>query len=203
MKNKNTILILFLVLISFKGYSSEELGIMPYIGMSRTSTSVELMGEKETVTGYEIGGEYKYFEDDALKLGARLGLRNVNADASNIFASYEVQMNVLTIGQTVAYDFDLGGNVLSPFATVDLGFGMAKANGSILGEEFESDSKSLPYAAVSMGARYKIGQYVPFIQGGYQYAKVDDIGFSAFDDSTSGEVDYSGTYLTVGLGVLF
>jgi hypothetical protein len=190
MKTKNTLILLFLMFISVASYGQEDLGIMPYVGMSRTSTSMELLGEKETVTGYEIGGEYLYYEADALKVAARLGLRNINADATNLFATYEVQTNVVSIGQSVAYDFDMGEGVLSPFATFDLGMGMAKSNGNIFGEEFESETKSHLYMAGSVGARYKMGKYVPFLQGGYQSAKIEDL-------------DFSGTYVTAGLGVLF
>ena len=110
MNRKNILVVLFLMFISIKGFSKEEHGLMPYMGLSRTNSEVELLGENENVTGYEIGGEYQYFEKDALKLSARLGLRNINADATNLFANYEVGMNVLTVGQTVAYDMDLAGN---------------------------------------------------------------------------------------------
>lgn len=203
MNNKNIIVVLFLMFITVSGFANEELNLMPYFGLSRTSNQVEILGEEETVTGYEIGGEYQFYEDDALKIGGRVGLRNINADSTNLFASYEVQLNILTVGASVAYDMDVAGNVLSPFATVDVGMGLAKANGSFLGEDFESDSKSHPYASVAMGARYKVGKYVPFVQGGYQMAKVDDLGFAAFDNTDVTEVDYSGAYVTVGLGVLF
>lgn len=187
---KNSLILLFLMFVSVYSYGEEDLGLMPYVGMSRTSTSMEILGEKETVTGYEIGAEYKFYEADALKVGARLGLRNINADATNLFASFEVQTNVISVGQSVAYDFDMGEGVLSPFATFDLGVGMAKSNGNIFGEEFESETKSHLYLAGSLGARYKVGKYVPFLQAGYQSAKVEDL-------------DFSGTYVTAGLGILF
>jgi hypothetical protein len=112
-------------------------------------------------------------------------------------------MNVLTIGQSISYEYELGENILTPFAALDIGAGLSKASVDILGESAESESKFLPYASFSLGARYEIGQYVPFITGGYQYAVVANLGFAAFDSSQSNEVDFSGTFITVGLGMLF
>jgi len=210
MIKKNCVLAFVLTVLSFDSSAinlsemeGESLGVMPYIGLSRTGAEVEIMGERESVTGYEVGVEYQWLPDKTLKTGSRIGLKNINADASNLFARYEVEMNILTIGQSVSYDFDLDGSVLRPFASVDVGFGLAKASGDVFGESFESDSSSLPYASASIGARYLVGKYVPFIQGGYQYAKVSDMGFQAFDTGVDGSADYSGTYVTVGLGMIF
>lgn len=200
MKLKYLFVITFLI-FSIETTKAQDLGLMPYIGLSRTATSVDMIGEKETVTGYELGAEYQWIEEDSLKSASRLGLKNVNADTGNIFSSYEIEMNVLTIGQSVSYDYDLGGNILRPFAAVDLGGGLAKAKIDVLGEHAESDSKFVPYASIQTGARYIIDRYAPFVVVGYQYAKVDDVGFD--DLSAGGEVDFSGAYVTVGLGMFF
>lgn len=201
---KNTLIILLLALFSLGSFAVEnDLGLMPYLGISRTGTSVDMLGEKETVTGYEVGVEYKWDTDTEFKTSSRLGLRNINADTGNFLASYEVEMNILTIGQAISYDIDLGEHTLRPFAALDIGVGLSSANVDVLGEVSESDDKFLPFASLSAGARYEIGKYVPFITGGYQYAVVDDLGFQAFDTSTSNEVDFSGAFVTVGLGMLF
>ncbi len=183
--------------------SSRKIGLMPYIGFSRSTTQVEMLNEKENVTGYEVGAEYEWFQNKRLKSGSRLGLKNINADATSLFGTYEVEMNILTIGQSVSYDFDLGGHILRPFSTIDFGVGLAKSSWEGMGDSVESDSKALPYASVTAGLRYVMGDYIPFIQGGYQTAKLDDLGFAAFDNSSSTEVDYSGSFLTIGLGMVF
>lgn len=202
MKTKYLYIILFMI-FSVQTGLAQDLGLMPYIGLSRTSTEVDMLGEQETVTGYEVGAEYQWIEADAIKSASRLGLKNINADTGNFIASYEVEMNILTIGQSVSYDIDLAGNVFRPFAAVDVGAGLAKANVDILGEHAESDDKFMPYASAQMGARYIVNRFVPFIVGGYQYAKVDGVGFSGLASESSGTVDFSGAYFTVGLGMLF
>ena len=213
-KNKNIVILILMMAFtvctraqssdsSSTTTSSIKMGLMPYIGFSRSTTQVEMLSEKENVTGYEVGAEYEWFKEKRFKSGTRLGLKNINADATSLFGTYEVEMNILTIGQSLSYDLDLGGHTIRPFTTVDFGVGLAKSSWEGMGDSVESDSKALPYAAVTAGIRYVIGDYIPFIQGGYQTAKLDDIGFAAFDNSTSTEVDYSGSFLTIGLGMVF
>lgn len=203
MKRKNTLVLIFLVFLSINICASEKLGLMPFLGLSRTSSSVEMLGEKEAITGYEAGVEYQWQTEGEIKTASRLGLKNINADSGNFLASYEVEMNILTIGQSISYEYGIGENILKPFAAVDIGAGLSKASINLLGESSESDDKFLPFASFSTGARFEIGQYVPFVTAGYQYAVVDDLGFAAFDSSSSNEVDFSGTFITVGLGMLF
>lgn len=202
MKIKHIFLTFFLVL-SIKTSFAQDLGLMPFIGLSRTSAEVDLLGEQETVTGYEVGAEYQWIEADEIKSASRIGLKNINADTGNFLASYEVEMNILTIGQSVSYDFDVAGSVLRPFAAVDVGGGLAKANLDVLGEHAESEDKFMPYASAQIGARYLVNRFVPFIVGGYQYAKVDDVSFGGLGSENAGTVDFSGAYFTVGLGMIF
>jgi len=203
MIQSNSIVLIFLALLSFQCFADEKIGLMPYLGISRTGTSVDMLGEKETVTGYEAGVEYEWGLEGAFNTSSRLGLRNINADTGNFLASYEVEMNVLTIGQSVSYDYELGDNILRPFAAVDLGVGLSKAKVDFLGEVAESEEKALPFGGLSAGLRYEVGKYVPYVVGGYQYAVVKDLGLSAFDSTQSSEVDFSGAFITVGLGMIF
>lgn len=183
--------------------SETKLGLMPYAALTRTNSSAEIAGEEETATGYEIGVEYEWLKEGLWKSGSRLTLKNLNTDAGAIgMFSYEMEMNILSIGQSVTYDVDLGGNILRPFATIDVGVGMAKTSADFFGETYESDSETLPYANLSLGARYLVGNFVPFVTAGYQYAKAD---IEQVSDSFSAatEIDYSGTYFSVGVGMLF
>ena len=202
MKTKSILIVLFLVLSVQQGFA-QDLGLMPFVGLSRTSTAVDMLGENETVTGYEVGAEYQWIEADEIKSASRIGLKNINADTGNFLASYEIEMNILTIGQSVSYDFDVAGNVLRPFAALDIGAGLAKANVDVLGEHAESDHKFMPYASAQVGARYVVNRFVPFVVGGYQIAKVKDVGFEGGATGVSSEVDFSGAYFTVGLGMVF
>lgn len=203
-------LILFLMTLIFNtnamDTSTEEverIGLMPHVALIRTNSSADIAGEEETATGYEAGVEYEWFKKGLWSSGSRITLKNLNTDAGMLGVfSYEMEMNILSIGQTVTYDVDLGGTILKPFATIDVGAGLAKTRAEILGDTFESDTETMPYANASLGARFVVGQYVPFVSAGYQYAKADIQQVSeAF--STTSEIDYSGSYFSVGLGMVF
>ena len=79
----------------------------------------------------------------------------------------------------------------------------AKASVNVFGENYNSDGRFVPYGSVAAGARYVLGRYVPFLVGGYQYAKADDIGFKISDSGDTNSVDFSGSYITAGLGMFF
>ncbi len=183
--------------------SKESLGLMPYVALTRTNSGAEIAGEEETATGYEVGAEYEWIEKDAWKSASRLSIRNLNTDTgmSGLF-SYEMEMNILSVGQSLTYDIDLWGSVLKPFTTIDVGLGLAKSRADIFGETYESDTKALPYANFSLGARYVIGEFVPFMAAGYQHAKAEIEQVSESFSSAS-EIDYSGTYFSVGVGMVF
>ncbi len=183
--------------------SETKLGLMPYAALTRTNSSAEIAGEEETATGYEVGIEYEWIKEDLWRSGSRLTLKNLNTDAGAMgLFSYEMEMNILSVGQSLTYDVDLGGSILRPFATVDLGVGLAKSSADIFGETYESDTKALPYANISLGARYVVGNIVPFATAGYQYAKAD-IEQVSESFSAASEIDYSGTYFSVGVGMIF
>lgn len=208
MKNQLTIIFLMTIIFNIKAQETskidaDKIGLMPYVSLTRTNSSADIAGEEETATGYEAGVEYEWLDKGLWSSGSRLTLKNLNTDAGLAgILSYEMEMNILSIGQSVAYDFDLAGNVLRPFATIDIGMGLAKTRAEVLGDTFESDTKALPYANVSLGVRYLVDEFVPFISAGYQYAKADIQQVSeAF--STSEEIDYSGTYLSIGVGMMF
>lgn len=207
---KNITLITFLMMIAFNlkaqqitTETSEKIGLMPYAALTRTNSSAEIAGEEEAATGYEAGVEYEWLKRGLWSSGSRLTLKNLNTDAGVLgLFSYEMEMNIISIGQSLTYDIDLGGSILKPFATVDFGVGLAKTRANIFGETFESDSETMPYANASLGARYVIGEFVPFVAAGYQYAKAD-IQQASEAFSTTAEIDYSGTYFSVGLGMVF
>jgi hypothetical protein len=208
MKNITTIIFLMMTTLNIKAQeitteTTEKLGLMPYAALTRTNSSAEIAGEEEAATGYEAGVEYEWLKKGLWSSGSRLTLKNLNTDAGVMgLFSYEMEMNILSIGQSITYDVDLGGSILKPFATIDVGMGLAKSRAEIFGETFESDAQTMPYANASLGARYVIGEFVPFVAAGYQYAKADiEQASEAF--STSAEIDYSGTYFTVGLGMVF
>ena len=183
--------------------SETKLGLMPYAALTRTQAGAEIAGEEETATGYEIGVEYEWLKEGLWHSGSRLTLKNLNTDAGVMgLYSYEMEMNILSIGQSITYDFDMGGNILRPFATVDLGLGLAKTRAEIFDETYESETETLPYANLSIGTRYIIGNIVPFVTAGYQYAQTD-INQVSDDFSAATEIDYSGTYFSVGVGMIF
>lgn len=203
MKKLLLVLVLILNVENVKAEVAESLNLMPFVGFGMSS-SVELLDEKESVYGYEVGAEYGWYQDDRLHSATRLSLKNISASAGNIFASYELGMNVLSIGQSISYDIDLFGRVLKPFAAVDLGAGLAKAELNFLGESAMSESKLTPYGAVTTGLRYPIGKWVPSIQAGYQYAKVSELEMSDLDGvGLTSSADFSSGFVSLGLGMLF
>ncbi len=192
-----------ILMISFGNTKAETLNLMPFVGFGMSS-SVELLDEEESVFGYEVGAEYGWYQDDRLHSATRLSLKNISASAGNILISYELGMNVLSIGQSVSYDVDLFGRTLKPFAAVDLGAGLAKAEFSFLGDSAESDSKLTPYAAFTTGVRYPMGKWVPSIQAGYQYAKVSELKMNELDGvGFTSSADFSSAFVSLGLGMLF
>lgn len=203
MKNYLIVALFFLFGFSVLLKAEEKMGLMPYFGLGRTGTEVEIQSEKEPVTSYELGVEYTWIEEGPWKSGSRLGLKNINADASSLFVTYEVQMNFLTIGQSLSYDISLGEHIFRPVAKIDIGAGLVNTETDVLGQVSESDDEFLPYIGASVGARYLMKNWVPFIEFGYQYAQIDDIGFEAIEAQSSNEVDFSGFYASVGLGYLF
>lgn len=201
---KNIILCLMLMAASLMAphLQAEKGDIMGFAGLSRTSSEVELYGEQETVTGYELGVEYEWIRDDKLGSATRLSLKNVNADTTGLLFSAEIAMNMITIGQVLTYDLELGGHKISPFGSIDIGAGLAKAEVNVLGTTSESDNEFVPYASAAVGVRLTLDKWVPFIMGGYQYAESDDLVISNSSVLNS-DVDFSGGFFTVGLGMIF
>jgi hypothetical protein len=181
---------------------AEMLNLMPYISLGMSS-SVELLDEKESVFGYEVGAEYSWYQKDALHSATRLGLKNISASAGNILVSYEIGMNVLSLCQSITYDVDLFGRVLKPFAAVDLGLGLASAEFNFLGASAESKGKLTPYAALTTGVRYPMGKWIPSIQAGYQLAKVSELEMNGLDEGFTNSANFSSGFVSLGLGMLF
>lgn len=196
------ILCVLVLMISVKNIKAETLNLMPYISLGMSS-SVELLDEKESVFGYEVGAEYSWFQKDALHSATRLGLKNISASAGNLLVSYEIGMNVLSLGQSVSYDVDFLGRTLKPFAALDLGVGLAQAEFNFLGASAKSDDKMTPYAAVTTGVRYPVGKWVPSIQAGYQIAKVSELEMNGLSESFTNSADFSSGFVSLGLGMLF
>ena len=199
MKAIHILFILTILVITDSIWSSS---LMPYVGLNRTSSELELGDGKETVTGYELGLEYQWIKSGNLNSASRVTLRNINADSTNLFSTIEVAMNVLSIGQSLEYQVKLGNSILKPFAAFDIGVGFAKVDGDVFGERFESDTELAKYASLSLGLRYDIKKWVPFIEGGYQYAKSKE---PKMEESSAGlgELDFSGGFAKIGLGYMF
>jgi len=198
---KKILSVLVVVLIS-QTARAEGLNLMPYISLGMSS-SVELLDEKESVFGYEVGAEYSWYQKDALHSATRIGLKNISASAGNLLASYEIGMNVLSVGQSVSYDVDFLGRTLKPFAAVDIGAGLAKAELNFLGISAESKNKLTPYAAVTTGLRYPVGKWVPSLQAGYQVAKVSELEMNGMSESFTNSANFSSGFVSFGLGMLF
>jgi len=149
-----------------------------------------------------MGAEYEVYRDEKLSSGTRLYLKNINADVTEVFYSAEISMNILSVGQSLKYDFEVGETKLTTFVSFDLGVEIAKAEteNNFFGTQFKSDNKVIPYLGSSLGVRLEMPSYTPFVAAGCQYAKSDSL-LESSRGITNSNVDFSSAFFTIGLGI--